>query len=143
MSFTTWPETTPGDAETPVQRVIGVLGDDFGALALEELVAARPPDALPAIIVRRIRQSDDLVGCDVLVVGDGYDGAKWNASLNLLRDKPVLTIGAGRVFAQRHGLVGLYLADARLRFAVNFKRVEASGLRLSSRLLGLAEIVEE
>jgi hypothetical protein len=145
VAFTTWPEPAGGlaggQAGTP--RVIGVLGDEFGAIALEEFAARRSVQAGSPITVRRIRQTDDLAGCHVLLVGDGFDTAKWSSALNGLRSQPVLTVGSGRIFAQRHGLVGLYLAEGRLRFAVNFKRVEASGLRLSSRLLSLAEIVED
>lgn len=146
--FTTWPEQKPGVA--PAERIIGVVGDDFGAVALEEAVArraaeakAKNTEAAPKITIRRVRQSDDLEGCHVLLVGEGYDEDKWNAVLNGLREKPVLTIGAGRAFAQRRGLVGLYLAEDRLRFAVNLSRAEASGLRISSRLLGLADVIRE
>ncbi len=144
VSYTTWPDQpAPKKGDKPLARIIGVLGNDFGALALEELVAARPAGTEQAITVRRIRQTDDLEGCDVLLLGDGYDEGKWNAALNLLRDKPVLTVGAGRVFAERTGMIGLYLKDGFLRFAVNLKRVEASGIRLSSRMLRSAEIVED
>lgn len=146
VAFTNWPEKTPGSLNgeaAAAGRVIGVLGDEFGAVALEELAARRSSKNGPSITIRRIRQTDDLDGCDVLLVGDGFDADKWGSALNVLKTRPVLTVGAGRIFAQRHGLVGLYLADGRLRFAVNFKRVEACGLRLSSRLLSLAEIVED
>lgn len=145
VAFTTWPEPAGGPVEGQAKaaRVIGVLGDEFGAIALEELVARRSAQTGSPVTIRRIRQTDDLAGCHVLLVGDGFDTAKWTSALNGLRTQPVLTVGSGRIFAQRHGLVGLYLSDGRLRFAVNFKRVEASGLRLSSRLLSLAEIVED
>lgn len=146
VAFTTWPEKTSdsaGSEASAAERVIGVLGDEFGAVALEELAARRSSKSGPSITIRRIRQTGDLAGCDVLLVGDGFDTDKWSSALNALRTQPVLTVGAGRIFAQRYGLVGLYLAEGRLRFAVNFKRAEASGLRLSSRLLSLAEIVED
>jgi hypothetical protein len=55
----------------------------------------------------------------------------------------VLTVGDGRGFAQAGGIIELYVEAARIRFAINVDAAERSGVRLSSRLLGLAKVVRD
>ena len=40
-------------------------------------------------------------------------------------------------------MIGLFIEDGRMRFAINPDAAQRAGLRLSSRLLSLAKIVKE
>ena len=53
----------------------------------------------------------------------------------------VLTVSDGKGFAQTGGIIELFIEDGRMRFAINLDAMEQTGVRLSSRLLGLAKVV--
>lgn len=54
----------------------------------------------------------------------------------------VLLIGETEGFAQRGGAINFYTEKSRIRFEVNPKAVRSAGLRVSSRLLSVAKVVD-
>ena len=60
-----------------------------------------------------------------------------------IRTLPVLTVSDGKGFAQAGGIIELYVEGGRMRFAINVDATARSGLRLSSRLLGLAKVIRD
>ena len=52
----------------------------------------------------------------------------------------MLTVGDGRDFAQRGGMLGIVRADARLAIEANPRAIEANGLLVSAKVLKLARI---
>lgn len=89
--------------------------------------------------VRRVVQPEAVTSCRVLYFKSADEGLSegW---INALTSQPILLVGEGRSFLQAGGMVGFFLSEGRLRFAINPARVRAGGLTMSSRLLGLAEI---
>jgi len=63
--------------------------------------------------------------------------------LGSLKALPVLTVSDDPGFAPSHGIIELVVANGRMQFAVNTDAANRAGLRLSSRLLGLARIVRD
>jgi hypothetical protein len=61
--------------------------------------------------------------------------------LKAIRALPVLTVSDPKGFSKAAGIVELYVEGGRMRFAINLDAAVHSGLRLSSRLLGLAKII--
>jgi hypothetical protein len=63
------------------------------------------------------------------------------AELEPIKHLPILTVSDASGFADTGGIIELYPEGGRMRFAINVDAAERSGLRLSSRLLGLAKII--
>jgi hypothetical protein len=63
--------------------------------------------------------------------------------LGSIKTLPVLTVSDGERFSEAGGIIELYIDGGRIRFAINVDAAERSGLRLSSRLLGLAKIMRD
>ena len=63
------------------------------------------------------------------------------AGLDGIKTLPVLTVSDRRGFSEWGGIIEMYIESGRMRFAVNVDAAEHSGLRLSSRLLGLAKVI--
>ena len=63
--------------------------------------------------------------------------------LDAARDKEILTIGDYKKLAYLGGVIGLIEKEGKLRFEINLESARRQKLRLSSRLLDLAIIVEE
>src|SRR4051812_11983390 len=135
-NFVEWPAGT-FKRDDPLQ--IGVMGDDGVSGELEQLVAGRSFEGRP-IAVRRLRDGDDAGGLHVLLVGAGRD----------TRLREVVASTAGPVLLvseQENGLrLGAVLNfdpdPGRVRFSASIAAAEARGLRLSARLLAIAETVE-
>jgi hypothetical protein len=78
--------------------------------------------------------------CNLLFVADDQV-RRTSAGLAALKRLPVLTVSDSRGFATSGGVIELYVEAGRMRFAINTDAADETGLRLSSRLLGLAKIV--
>jgi hypothetical protein len=63
--------------------------------------------------------------------------------LSDIRTLPILTISDARDFSHAGGIIELYVEDGHMRFAINVDAAERTGLRISSRLLGLAKVVRD
>ena len=89
-----------------------------------------------SIAVRSGRRSG---GCNMVVYTDAPSVALGDAPA--VRSE-VLTVGRGRDFVQSGGMVAFVEGEGdRLRLAVNPDAAERGGLRVSSRLLRVADIV--
>ncbi|MEO8256232.1 MAG: YfiR family protein [Acidobacteriota bacterium] len=133
--FTEWPALGSGDA-----IVICTVGDDRIGAALVEIVRGHLIGAHP-IEIRRTEDSARWRLCHMLFIAD--DGQRAAIRLDALKTQPVLTVSDRQDFAESDGIIGLYLEGGRVRFAINVDTAAESGLRLSSRLLGLARIVRK
>jgi hypothetical protein len=136
-SFVDWPAGTFARPEVPL--VIGVVGDDAVAEELEQLVVGRSVEGRP-VQVRSFRDNETPSGVQVLFVG----------SVRPARLRELLAAVPGAVLvvtqqdgALRSGSVINFMAEGtRVRFAVSLTAAEARGLRLSARLLAVAQAVE-
>jgi hypothetical protein len=135
-SFVEWP---PGAFKPDAPLSIGVLGDEAVASDLEQMVAGRSFEGRP-IAVRRLRDGDDAGAVQVLLVGRGRDAR--------LREVVASTSGPVLVVSEqenglRLGAVLNFVTDSgRVRFSASQAAAEGRGLRLSARLLSVAQAVE-
>jgi hypothetical protein len=134
--FVTWPPPAGGESG---EIVFCVFGDDPIAPALERMLAGRIV-AGRACRVRRLGASDTARACRVLYAGAGAS-REAAAALPGLRTAPVLTVGDFPGFVTVGGIIELRVEDRKLRFDINLKAAEKAGLKLSSKLLGMARIV--
>lgn len=132
--FTQWPEDErdtfnfcyAGDDE---------LRDDLGRLGGEK-VDRRP------IVVRPYPTRPEAALCHVLYIA-GSEQWQSAALIDSSRLNLVLTISEIRGFADTGGMIQLYRAKDRLRFKINLATTRKVGLKLSARLLELADLVDE
>jgi hypothetical protein len=80
--------------------------------------------------------------CHLLFVADGETRRSSEGLVGVVA-LPVLTVSDRKDFARADGIIELYAEEGRMRFAINVDGVARSGLRLSSRLLGLAKIIRD
>jgi len=106
--------------------------------ALEELIRGRPIQGRDVAMVRGIDLARVSL-CHVLYVSE--DTAEDGDLLAAASRAAVLTVGSGREFAEGGGVIGLYVEDGHMRFAVNLALARRSGIGLGSQMLSLATIV--
>jgi hypothetical protein len=134
--FTEWPSDSPAG---PV--MLCVLGDPAVADALDHLAGDRQIGGREVSIARLVSHRA-VKTCHLLFIA-GTNAAVQARMLDEVARLPVLTIGEGERFVQIGGVVGLFLDDGRMRFAINTDAVLRAGLKLSSRLLGLAKVLRD
>ncbi len=136
VKFATWPDET-----LPARAPIVLCTTDANiATALEGLVAGRTVND-HALIVKRVALNASARGCGILYAGR-LDQRKAKELFTVLEGTTVLTVGDAEDFAAAGGMIGLFVADGKMRFAVNVGAVERTRLRLSSQLLNLAKIIK-
>lgn len=134
--FTEWPSDSPAG---PV--MLCVLGDPAVADALDHLAGDRQIGGREVSIARLVSQRA-VKTCHLLFIA-GTNTAVRTRMLDEVAHLPVLTIGEGEQFVHVGGVVGLFLDEGRTRFAINTDAVQRAGLKLSSRLLGLAKVLKD
>jgi len=133
--FTEWPSGTAGGPLT-----LCVLGDVAVDAELNRLAGHRRVGGR-AIAIARGTEPQQLRACHLLYLA-GNRSADHAEILDAVSRLPVLTVGDGEHFVRAGGVAALFMEGSRMRFAINPDALLRAGLRLSSKLLGLAKIVK-
>jgi hypothetical protein len=135
LGYVDWPARALAPGATPL--VVGVAGADEVLRELRTLVAGRSIDAHP-VVVRRLGESDGVEGVHALFVGSAGSLPGW---VQKARDQPVLIVTDVPRGVDAGGMLGLVPTGGRIRFEASPAAAERAGLKLSARLLAVAERV--
>jgi hypothetical protein len=137
--FTEWPT----DVLAPGQRLLlCVVGDADVAEALEQTIKGRMLDGHTLEVQVVTLDALPTFPCHVLYISSN-DLKRSAARLAALRTVPTLTVSDGDKFAQHGGIAQLVTEHDHMRFAINPMAAARARLRLSSKLLSLAELMKE
>ena len=132
--YVQWPAGAFADDGAPL--VIGVLGSTAMADELARLTAGRSVGTRP-VQVRRLAKGDAWSGLHVVFVGAGAE-----AQLPTKAGAPVLLVSEAADRQPPGAMVNFVVVADKVRFDVTLPTAEAAGLKISSRLLGVARRVE-
>lgn len=105
---------------------VGLLGDDSFGGALDRMVK-----------VKRSKRVEDLKGCQIIFVSKSERG-NVGGILAALSGANVLTVGESDGFTRQGGAIGFTMEGDKVRFEINTRAAQRSGLEISARLLKLA-----
>lgn len=131
----------PADSLPTGSLTLCVIDDSAVEGALTELVGNSTINGR-MVAISRNASGARLRACHLLYVGEAPAG-RAAAILDELLGAPVLTVSNGDDFIRLGGIVGLFVEDGRMRFAVNPDAAQRANIRLSSRLLQLARIFKD
>ena len=138
LSFVDWPATKAGVPQG--QMLVAILGDpEFAGLVRK--AATHRPAAGRSVVVQEVPNPEEARDAHLAFIGSS-EAKRLPAILRSLATQPVLTVGDTEGFAQEGVAINLYTFDKRIRIEVNTTAAERAGLRLSSKLLRLARIVQ-
>lgn len=139
LDYVQWPaDGSAVDKDSPL--IICVLGRSPFKTFLDEACQNRVTKGR-RLQVKYSQKVQDLKDCSVIFLCESEE-SRLTEILNLLRDKPILTMSDTVKFATQGTMVNLYLENKQIRMAVNLTALQRSGLRISSHVLKLAKIVE-
>jgi hypothetical protein len=136
--YVDWPDDAFADANTPV--AIGIVGEDKFDGALEKAVAGKAAGGRP-IVIRKIEADDDLAKCHILFISDS-ERKRVAAILEKVATRPVLTVSEMDHSAGTGGVINFVKKDNRIRLEIDLDAARKARLRLSSKLLSVADVVK-
>jgi len=119
--------------------VIAVLGDDDVAADLEQVVAGRTVEGRP-VATRRLREGEPAQGVHVLLVGTMREARLREVVAAV--GGPVLVVTQQEGGLRAGGVLNFSSEGGRVRFSASLGSAAARGLKLSARLLAVAQAVE-
>ncbi|MFH1312485.1 MAG: YfiR family protein [Candidatus Eisenbacteria bacterium] len=136
MHFVEWPEELAPKIEGAV--IIGVIGNGPMHAALVAITASsKYPQRL---VIKRFDDPQDLEFCHMLFISASAEGQS-KAILKQLGDRGTLTVGEFDGFARQGGMINFIIVDKVVRFEINPDSAKRANLKISSKLLRLAKIV--
>ncbi|MCP4293640.1 MAG: YfiR family protein [bacterium] len=142
LQFTTWPEANHFDQET---LVVGIIGNTPLGKEVLQLNGSTVGDY--TLEVRSISSETGSIDlCQALVFCEKIDNLDrashplWK-NLGWLDEKSVLLIGDDDDFIAAGGSISFFKQGDRLRFSISQKAVARGGLKISSKLMRLAKVV--
>jgi len=135
--FVEWPSDSFANPADPL--VMCVLGK--GGVEEELRLATGRRVSTHSMIVRRISDAQDAAGCHILFVNESV-GRRW-LSLEKIKETGILTVGETDEFISQGGAINLRLEGNNVRIQVNLEAAHRARLEMSSKLLGLSEVVRK
>lgn len=129
-----WPESASPQGEQPF--LLCAFGDSEWYPALRALQGRNLKERI--LRVEKIESAPALSNCQAVVIASARD---LYPVLQVLKGRPVLTIGDYEGSVSAGVMIGLTREDAHLAFEVNLDAARAGGLRVSAKLLRLARHV--
>ena len=138
LGYTEFPPSAFGDPASPV--LIGVSGSDDMLAEVARTVAGRTLNGRP-ITVKAVREGENPGVLHLLFVA-GSDAARV---ARVLRGAPgaLLMVSECEDGLQQGSVINFRMVDEHVRFDVSLDAAEKNNVRLSSRLLGVANHVQK
>jgi hypothetical protein len=137
--FVEWPADTFKAVDEPI--TICVLGQDPFGSALEDVVRDKTVVGRP-FAVRQISTTAQAIKCQIVFV-TASERKRVRSILDELKGRSILTVGEAEDFTANGGVINFKLKDARVRIEIDTVAAERAKLRISSKLLSLAEITKK
>jgi hypothetical protein len=132
--FVDWPPQVFSRPDSPF--TICLLSDPFNG-TLDKLVRGETLDG-HHLVVRRVKSREDFATCQILYFSTA---PAVSPDIAAAANQPILTVGDNPDFINQGGIIRFVTAGGKVRFQINPEAATRASLKISSRLLNLAEIV--
>ncbi len=139
LSFVEWPRGAFLDEKAPA--IVCVLGDAPVAAALQK-DAARKKGMTHEPVIKVLSSTELTPACHILFVSS-KEMARWDAIQKTFGMSSVFTVGDAPGFSSKGGIVEFFEQGGHTKLKINLKMATKARFKISSRLLKIAEIVEQ
>ncbi len=137
LKFVEWPGQSPGDAPGP--WLICVVGSNPFGNDLAQIVSGKSAQG-HELQVKDSLLPADLHACHILFIS-ASEKNRLPTLLAALKGSGTLTVADMDNFTESGGMVQFVEEDGRVRFVINVGATSGAGLKVSSKLLSLAQSV--
>lgn len=137
LDFVEWPDRNTPPSDTIAIGVLGVdpFGDVFKPIE-GKTVGGK------VVTIKKSSKLEVLKGCRIIFIA-GSEKDRLETVVDQLDGLPVLTVSDMDDFTDRGGIIGFYTVEVKgqqkIRFEINKDRADASGLKISYKLLNIAK----
>lgn len=137
-SYVEWPPAAFARTNTPF--TIGIMyADDIG-MALNELRVGHSIDNR-SIEVKLLKPGDSLANVQMLFIGH-QENTQLKSLLEPVQVRPVLVVTESANALAAGSIINFLVVEERVRFEVSVLHAERNGLKISARLLAVAQNIE-
>jgi len=136
--YVDWPAEVFPDTNAPI--TIGVVGKDRFGGELDKIIDGKTVNGR-SFVIKHINANDGWTGCQILFISHS-EAARAGEILGKTGTLPVLTVGEDSSFEQKGGMVTFMLKNEKVRLEINLDPANKCGLKISSRLLAVADVVK-
>jgi hypothetical protein len=138
LRFIQWPDDAFSDPKAPV--VIGIVGEDPFGNQLPQVILGKTVQGRN-LVIRRYKAGEDLRGSHFLFISES-EKKRLPQILAGLHGSSVLTVAEMDRFIEAGGVIQFTFENSHIRFAVNVGAADRARLKVSSKLLSVAQYVE-
>lgn len=135
--FVEWPGSA-SNRQAPI--VLCILGQDPFASSIASTIPQKTNKDRP-VLVRHVQSDKEFSGCHILYIGSSERKSAAHI-FSSLSGSSTLTVGETAQFAAQGGMIQFSVEDQRVRFDINVNATSRAGLKISSKLLALSQIVK-
>jgi hypothetical protein len=136
LNFVEWPAGSSFNSSQAIN--VCIVGDDPFGDALDNIRNETVKGKKLAI--RIYRPSDEPEGCHLIFIPASEKG-RAGQILRPVRDANVLTVSDTFEEGRPGAIISFFIEQKKVRFAINIEAAKKAGLKISSKLLRLAKIV--
>ena len=137
--FVEWPASSGQSAGEPIRFC--VLGKDPFGSALSDALSEKKIGDRP-LTLTHLTDVKEISKCQVAFIAKS-ERKNLAAIFAAARASSVLTVGESEDFAAAGGVIGFQLEEGKIRLEINLQAAGQQQLRMSSKLLSLAQIVKK
>ena len=138
IKYVEWPPAAFAGTNAPI--IIGLYGEDKFGDALTNAVEGKTISGRQ-IIIQPIEKGSDTGKCQVLFISDSEKN-HLGEILDKIKLLPVLTVGETDQFMERGGMINFVKKEGKVRLEINLAAARQAKLEISSKLLGVADVVK-
>lgn len=136
--FVEWPDGSFSESSSPI--VVGVYRDSEFADVLEKAVKGKTAGNRK-LVVKRFNKITEITRIHILFISSPSKG-QLSEILEKTKDQNTLTIGESNGFANQGCIIDFVEQNNKVSFEINVGASEKAKLKISSKLLKLAKIIE-
>jgi hypothetical protein len=138
-SYIEWPRNAFADERAPF--TIGVLGPSPLIESLQQIAASKTIGSRK-ILVSQFESANRIGACQMLFVPASVPLTQQRAAIAAVKGRPVLLVGETPGFARDGGGMNFIVQANKIRFEVNLDATKEQQLKVSSKLLAMAKIID-
>jgi len=136
--FVEWPQ---GAFKTPTDPIVCcILGEGPFGRSLEQAASSRVIEGR-RFLMQHITDARQAASCHILFVSS-LERKRWRSIIRDLKGRSILTVGETEDFTSEGGIINFKLEGEKARIQINVDQARQDRLKISSKLLGLSQIVK-
>ncbi len=134
LNYVTWPDVAGS-------KKLCVYGNNAIADTLDR-IRKKQQQAGTSFTVQRLNNPEEAGSCQILYLDSSLGTSRITSIAISLGKQAVLTISDVERFSSENGIVSLIEKDNKPHISINEQRAHDAGLKVSSRLLSIAEVIK-